>query len=249
MAEIWGAAIAAGGAILGGVMSSQGAQSAANTEAGAANAATQAQLQMYNQNVQRLSPWVNAGSSALGTLQGLLPSLTAPFSASQYQESPGYKWELGQGLQAITNSASATGGINSGNTLKALLTYGQGLANQDYQQAFQNYLNQNNSIYNMLSGLSNTGANSAGMTAGLGANTATQIGNNMMGAGNAIAAGKVAGANAIGNSLSSLGNLGLMMQMNGGFGGGGGGGMTNIPSSAYMPDFTQNFAPSGITGA
>lgn len=235
-------AAAVGGEIIGGMISSNGAQDAANTQANAANNATAAQLQMYNQNVQRLSPWTNAGSSALGTLQGLMPSLTTPFSAAQYQQSPGYQWQLGQGTQAIVDQASATGGVNSGNTLKALMGYGQGLANQDYYQAQNAYQNWQNQVYNMYSGLSNTGANSAGMVAGLGANTASQIGQNMMGAGNAISAGQVAGANSIGNSLSSLGNLGLYAQQQGMFGGGSGGGsLPNIDSSTYMPSYTPQF--------
>ena len=225
------------------MISSNGAQDAAQTQANAANNATQAQLDMYNQNVQRLSPWTNAGSSALGTLQGLMPQLTQQFGAAQYQQSPGYQWQLGQGIQAITDAASATGGVNSGNTLKALMGYGQGLANQDYYQAQNAYQNWQNQVYNMYSGLSNTGANSAGMVAGLGANTASQIGQNMMSAGNSLSAGQVAGANAMGNTISGLGNLGLYLQQNGGFGGGmgGGGSMPNLPSSSYMPDYTPQF--------
>lgn len=233
MAEIWGAAIGAGASLLGGVLSSNAAQGAAQTQAGAANNATAAQLQMYNQNVQRLAPWTSAGSSALGTLQGLLPSLTQPFSASTYQQSPGYQWQLGQGTQAITDAASATGGVNSGNTLKALTSYGQGLANQDYYQAMQAYLNQNNQIYNMYSGLSNTGANAAGQIAGIGTSVGQSVGNNMIGAGNALAAGQVGSSNAISNSLGSLGNLGLMMQMQGSFGGGSTGGADL--NSGFLP--------------
>ncbi|MEW9570535.1 hypothetical protein ABQJ54_02085 [Rhodanobacter sp. Si-c] len=228
MAEIWGVAAAAGGAILGGVISSNGAQDPAQTQANAANNATQAELEMYNQNVQRLSPWTGAGQISLGNLMSLLGSnganglLTTPFSAAQYQESPGYQFQMQQGTQAIMNNAGALGGLNSGNTLKALQTYGQGLANQDYYQAANQYSNWQNQVYNMLSGASNTGANAAGQTAGLGASTANQIGSNMMSAGNSISAGQVASANAMGNSLSSLGNLAMYGQMNGMFGGSGG---------------------------
>lgn len=200
-------------------MSSNASESAAQTQANSANAATQAQLQMYNQNVQRLSPWTNAGSSALGSLQGMMPQLTQQFGAAQYQQSPGYQWQLGQGTQAITDAASATGGVNSGNTLKALAGYGQGLANQDFYQAQNAYQNWQNQTYNMYSGLSNTGANAAGGTAGIGAQVGQSIGDNMIGAGNALAAGQVGSANALSNSLSSVGNLGLYAQMNGGFGG------------------------------
>jgi hypothetical protein len=233
----WGVAAAAVGSIVGGVMSSNASQSAANTQANAANNATQAQLDMYNQNVQRLSPWTNAGSAALGNLQGMMPALTQQFGAAQYQQSPGYQWQLGQGTQAITDAASATGGVNSGNTLKALTTYGQGLANQDYYQAQSAYQNWQNQAYNMYAGLSNTGANSAGMVAGLGADTATNIGKNMQSAGNSISAGQVAQGNAIGNSLNSLGSLAMYYQNMNNVGGN----MPNVPASSYMPDYTQSF--------
>lgn len=209
----WAAAIAAGGAIIGGVVSSQGATSAADTQAGAANAATAAETNMYNQNVSRLQPWTNAGSSALGTLQGLMPSLTSQFTAADYQNSPGYAYQLQQGSQAIADQASALGGVNSGKTLTALQTQGTNLANQNFSQAQQAYQNWQNQVYGMYSGLSNTGANAAGQVAGLGANVAGQIGGNTIGAGNAIAAGQVGSANAVGNSLSSLGNLAIYQQM------------------------------------
>lgn len=217
-------------------MSSNGAESAAQTQAGAANAATQAQLQMYNQNVQRLSPWTNAGSQSLGQLQGLLPQLTSQFTAANYQNSPGYAYQLQQGSQAIADQASALGGVNSGNTLTALQSQGINLANQNFNQAQSAYQNWQNQVYNMYSGLSNTGANAAGQTAGLGAQTGQAIANNTIGAGNALAAGQVGSANAIGNSLSSIGNLGLYAQMNGMFGGGGGTGYTGDGSGqvAYM---------------
>ena len=247
----WGAAIAAGGAILGSVISSNGAQDAAQTQADAANNASAQQMAMYNQNVQRLAPWTGAGQTALGNLQSLVGNgangiATSPFSAAMYQQSPGYQWQMDQGTQAVMNHAGALGGLNSGNTLKALQTYGQGLANQDYYQAANQYANWQNQIYNMTSGLSNTGANAAGMTAGLGANTATQIGSNMMGAGNAISAGQVAGANAIGNGLSGLGNLAMYGQMNGMFGGSSGGLPAIDTSGTYDPYASAAISPASM---
>lgn len=217
--------IAAAGAIGGAAISAYGANSAADTQAQSAQNATNAEMSMYNQNVARLQPWTQAGQQSLGELQGLMGSnganglLTSPFSAAQYQQSPGYQWQLGQGTQAVTNAASATGGVNSGNTLKALTSYGQGLANQDYYQAQGAYQGWQNQVYNMLSGISNTGANAAGQTAGLGASVAGQVGSNMIGAGNASAAGQVGTANALSNGLGSLGNLAMYQQMSGnGFG-------------------------------
>lgn len=252
MPFLTGAIIAGGASILGGLMSSNGAQDAAQTQANAANNASAQQMAMYNQNVQRLSPWTQAGQVSLGNLTSLLGStgmngvLTTPFSAALYQQSPGYQWQMDQGTQAIMNHASALGGVNSGNTLKALQTYGQGLANQDYYQAANQYANWQNQLYNMNAGVANTGVNAAGMTAGLGANTASQIGSNMMGAGNAISAGQVAGANALGNSLSSIGNLAMYGQMNGLFGGSGGGLSPIDTSGTYDPYASAAIAPTSI---
>jgi hypothetical protein len=85
----------------------------------------------------------------------------------------------------------------------------------------------------MYSGIANTGANAAGQMAGLGAQTGQNIGGNIIGAGNAQAAGQVGAANAYGNSLSSLGNLGLYAQMQGN-------NNTGINSSGFM-----NVDPNG----
>lgn len=60
------------------------------------------------------------------------------FTLDKFHEDPGYQFQLQQGQNALTNAASRSGGLNS-NNLKGLLGYSQGLANQDYQQAFGNY--------------------------------------------------------------------------------------------------------------
>lgn len=219
MAILAAAGIAAGASLLGSYMSSNASSDAAQTQANSAAQANALQQQMYNQNVQRLSPWTTAGGAALGNLQGLMGSngmngaLTTPFSATQFQQSPGYQWQLQQGLNAVQNSAAARGGLGGGNTLKSLMTYGQGLANQDYQQALQNYQNWQQQVYGMNAGLANSGENAAGMTAGLGANAATQMGSNTIGAGNALAAGRIGGANAWNAALGNIGQLGMYAAM------------------------------------
>lgn len=235
----WAAAIGAGASLLGAYMSSNASSDAANTQANSANNATNAQLKMYNQNVDRLSPWVSGGQNALGNLSGLLGSngsngvVTSPFTLQQFQESPGYQFQLQQGDQAILNNASALGGVNSGNTLKSLSSFNQGLANQDYQQALQNYTNWQNQLYNMNAGVANLGENAAAQTGSMGTQVANQIGSNMIGAGNALAAGQIGSSNAWANGLSNVGQLGMYAMMKkqgnsgvggyGSFGGYGGG--------------------------
>jgi len=140
------------------------------------------------------------------------------YGAAQYQQSPGYQWQLSQGLGAISNAASAQGGIQSGNTLKALQTYGQGLANQDFQQAYNNYAanygnaynsaqaNANTS-FNRLQTLAGSGQNAAANLGSLSSQTAAQVNNNIIGAGNANAAGIVGAGNAATGGLNSLASL------------------------------------------
>lgn len=60
------------------------------------------------------------------------------FTMDKFHEDPGYQFQLQQGLNTLTNASSLSGGMNS-NNLKGLLGFSQGLANQDYQQAFSNY--------------------------------------------------------------------------------------------------------------
>ena len=56
---------------------------------------------------------------------------------AKFQASPGYQFQLGQGLRAVDAGASAQGFDRSGAALKAEQTFGQGLAASD----FGNYWN------------------------------------------------------------------------------------------------------------
>lgn len=55
------------------------------------------------------------------------------------ESTPGYQFQLGQGLKAIERTQAAKGMLSSGNTLMAAQEYGAGLASQTYQQSLQNY--------------------------------------------------------------------------------------------------------------
>lgn len=52
-------------------------------------------------------------------------------------ESAAYKFRFDQGQKALERSAAARGSLNSGNTLAALSTYGQGQAAQEYGDQFK----------------------------------------------------------------------------------------------------------------
>ena len=114
-----------------------------------------------------------------------------------FQQSPGYQFQLQQGLGAIDSSAASRGNLFSGATMKAAQAYGQGLANQDYG----NYLNR-------LGGMAASGQNAAGNLATAGANYATGAGNALASAGNAQAAGYIGVGNSIQNGIGNV--LGVM---------------------------------------
>ncbi len=196
----WGAAIAAGGAIVGGLISSDASKSAANTQANAANNATAVEQQQYQQTRTDLAPYMQQGTMALGDINKFMAN---PSMVSQL---PGYQFQMQQGTAAIDNSASASG--LTGNTLKALSDYGQGTA-----------ASYSNTYWNQLMQMANLGQTSAAGVGNIGASTANSIGQNTIGAGNAIAAGQVGSASAINSGISNgLQNYLLMNSMNSGGG-------------------------------
>lgn len=239
----WGIAAAAVGSIAGSVISGDAATSAAQTQANSAQNATNAQLSMFNTTQQNLKPYMDSGTNALGSLNAALPGLTTPFSAAQYQKSPGYAFQMSQGIDAVQNSAAAAGGIHGGNTLKALTQFGQGLANTDYQQSYQNYMGQQQQTYGMLSGLANSGQNAAAGLGGISTQIGGQIGSNMIGAGNALAAGQVGSANAMTGGLNSLTQL-ASLYGNGSYGSGG------VPTfNSSNPGYQSTWDPNASFGA
>lgn len=91
------------------------------------------------------APYPGGPAPTAPTFQALPTANEAPFTMADYTQSPGYQFQLQQGQDSVLNNASRTGGVNSGNTLKALTQFGQGVANQDFQQAYNNY---NNNYWN-----------------------------------------------------------------------------------------------------
>lgn len=171
-----GGAISAVSGIAGGIMQS----------GAASKAAAQAQ-QRFEQQRADLAPYREAGLPTLQAQNALL-GLSGPDAAAaamqDYQTSPGYQWQLGQGQRAVDQGAAAIGMLRSGATLKAEQDRGMQIANTD----FTNY-------YNRLMGLTTLGENAA---AG-GAATANQAGVSAQNAGNTQ-------ASIYGNTFGGLSN-------------------------------------------
>ena len=214
-------AIAAGiiggvGVIGGALISGSASQNAANTESQAATAANQQQYTEWQQQQAQMAPYLASGTQNLAALNAAMPSLTSQFTMQDFQQNPGYQFQLSQGEQAMQRSAAASGMLNSTGTQQNLNNYAQGMANTDYQQALQNFTSNQQQRYNMMSGMAGMGLNAVGMNNQAGQNFANQTSSNLMGAANASAAGQIGSANAISSGLNSAGNtyMGYSMMNN-----------------------------------
>lgn len=120
---------------------------------------------------QNLQPYLQAGQQGVTGLANYAasnPQFNFQPTQQQLEQTPGYQFQLGQGQEAITNQAASQGLNQSGNTLKALTQYGQGLAGTYYQNAFNNALegfqtNQNTTLAN-LSALTGAGQTATGQS-------------------------------------------------------------------------------------
>jgi hypothetical protein len=200
------AAIIGGGALIGGAMSASAARSAASTQAAAAQAGIDAQQQMFERQVQLQEPWRKAGEEALNKLIPLSSNYT-PFGMSQFQADPGYAFRLSEGMKALDRTAAQRGGLLSGATLKGAQRYGQDLASQEYQNAFNRYQIERNAQLNPLQSLAGVGQSATNTLTGaagqMGQNYATGYGN----IGQARASGYVGGTNALTSALGTGANF------------------------------------------
>ena len=78
----------------------------------------------------------NNGTATSQPTTNVLPPIAGQAEPGQltsgFKETPGYQFQLQQGLNAIQGSAASKGLLHSGATLKALNNYAQGQANQEY---------------------------------------------------------------------------------------------------------------------
>lgn len=225
-----GGLLSAGGSILGGLFGSSASQEYID-QLKKAQSFLQSQEQ---QGLQNYSPFLNAGQGAANTLgqlmaspgSGLLQNWNQTFqapTAAQAEQTPGYQFQLQQGLDAMQNSAAGQGGLLSGRTLANLNNYAQGTASTNYQNVFNNALTQYNSAYNsFLNNQNNTYSRLMGLS-GQGLQAAQGSGSLISGIGGDIAslmgqqgAAQAQGTMAMGQGLSgALGGLGGMFTMQG----------------------------------
>jgi hypothetical protein len=259
------AAIVAGttaAGLAGSAISASSAGKAADKQTAAANHAADLQYQasqdalnfqkqQYNTTQQQIAPWLQAGQGAVSQLaSGTQPggafvkpyseSFNAPTGLTEMND-PGYQARLKLGTDALQRSAAARGGVLTGGTAKALDTYAQDYASNEYNNVFNraltDYTTKYNAYntdqanqYNRLASLAGVGQQAAGQLASSGQAASNNISSNLLGtaanvgqqinnAGAATASGYIGAGNAWSNGIngttSNLANLYLLNQLKG----------------------------------
>jgi hypothetical protein len=197
----------AGSNIIGGLYSGNAARSAAESQMQAANQANELAYRIYQQNRADQMPFMASGAAALeGVMGGLQPGgrFTREFSPEDLArgQDPGYAFRMAEGMKALERSAASRGGLLSGATMKGIQRYGQDMASQEYQNAFNRFqINRGNQLNPLLS-IAGLGQTSTGQAGQQGTNYANQAMGNITGAGNAQAAGQIGQANALTSGIA-----------------------------------------------
>jgi hypothetical protein len=190
-------------------------------------------LYTAQQGYQR--PYMTTGANALGNINALS---TGPYTQYDYQGNPigtgtgsgylqhqfdkndlaaglapNYDFMLQQGQMANQRAANVAGGALGGNALQGLNKYTQDYAGNAYQNAFTNYQNQRNNIYNTLSNIAGIGQNATNTLAKTSDTYGTNLTNLNVGNAAAQAAAQVARAQTQGNTLSNLANTGVLASL------------------------------------
>ena len=225
----------AGAQIGTGLLQANAAKQAADVQSAAAQGATQLQGQMFNTINQQQAPYRTAGYQGLNQLNALSAGpyvqydaagnpigtaqgsgyLTHQFSPEDLAAGidPGYAFRLQQGQMANQRAANVGGGALSGNTLKGLQDYTQGLASQEYGNAFNRYQAQRQNIYNTLAGIAGIGQGGQTQANQAAQNYGTNVANLGVGSAAAQAAGLTGSTAALGNAAGNVANTYLLSSL------------------------------------
>lgn len=176
-------------------------------------------------------PYLQAGQQSLAQLLGNLQSgaYNVNVTPQNLQNDPGYQFQMQQGLQALQRSAAAKGGLGGGAFAKAMTQYSQGLAANQYQNAWNRQFQQNQANYNNLMGVTGMGQNSAQSLGQLATNYGNAMSNLYAAQGNAAVAAR---QNQV-NSAADIENSGTQLLASMAGGGGMGGGNQPAPSNNF----------------
>lgn len=136
----------------------------ARREQQAAADAAQARLEPYQEQGTYATEQIREGLDT-GTLGG-------SFTPQDLTSNPAYQFRLEQGQQALDRGLNAGGNLYSGQAIKERERFAQGLASQEYDDAYNRWLQTQQNRYGMLSGQQGIGYGAAGGQNTIGINDA-----------------------------------------------------------------------------
>jgi hypothetical protein len=219
------AAISSVAAIGGGLIASSGAKKASDAQVKAAQDANTAQERMFAEQNRLQEPFRQGGLTAQNEIMQLLGiggdkaaagygSLGKSFGMSDFEQDPGYAFRQSEGMKALERSAAARGNLLSGSTLKGVQRFGQDLASQEYQNAFNRYQVERSAKLNPLQSLMGSGQSATNVMTTAAGQAGQNQAANLYGAGQARASGYVGQANALSTALGQIGSIASNLPMN-----------------------------------
>ena len=184
-AIIGAGALGAGSAIATSRSASSSNKDAIKAQTQAADQSAQIQREQLDYIKGINAPYQEAGVNALARLQGDPNDIL--------NQDPGYQFRVDQGNQALESNLLARGMGMSGAQIKAGQEYSQGMASQEYGNAF-----------NRLYSLAGLGAGANSNAASGTANASSGISNSFLSAGDATANGAINSANINNNMLGNI---------------------------------------------
>jgi len=135
--------------------------------------------EFYGQGIGFQEPYMTAGAGATNQLAALFGqggAYTQQPTFEELQMDPGYAFRMQQGQRAMESTLGSSGMRGSGAALKAGQRFGQDMASQEYQSAYNRFMANRAAATQGLQNLAGTGAGAAGTATGL----AGQVGTNLM---------------------------------------------------------------------
>lgn len=217
------AAAVIGSAVVGGVTTTKAAKSQRKASQQATDASVQAnreniefQRELYEQQRKDVAPWREIGIQALESLnRGIESGQFDPGSFSfNFEADPGYQFRLQEGQKAMDRSAAARGNLLSGGQAKALTQYNQGMASQEYGNAFNRAM-QRHSVesarkgdeFNRLATMAGVGQTASQQMQAAGNVYGQQVGQGNLNIGNAYANNALNQGNIQANLMGAYGNI------------------------------------------
>jgi hypothetical protein len=123
------------------------------------------------------------------------------------------EFRMKYGTQATERLGNVGGGALSGNTLRSLNEFGQGLASTEFGNAFGRAQGERKDIYNILANIAGMGQGAVNTGVNVGQTAAQSAGQLAVGGAQAQAAGIVGSANALSSGLQSGANMLYLNQL------------------------------------